>query len=140
MRGPRARDGAAWAIPLALAIDAIGTGLCLPLSMVYFLTVTDLSQTGVGLLMTAAAASSLPLPLLVGRIVDRIGPRPVVIAGQLLQAAGFFLYLAVAGPASLFLAALVEAVGLRVYWSSVFALIADQAAARPATSGSPGRA
>ncbi|MGW1024882.1 MFS transporter [Streptomyces sp. NPDC002577] len=127
MRWPRARHGAAWALPVALAVDAIGTGLCLPLSMVYFLTVTDLSEAGVGLLLTAATACSLLLPLLVGRIVDRIGPRPVVIAGQLAQAAGFFLYLGVAGPVSLFLAALVEAVGLRVYWSSVFALIAEQA-------------
>ncbi len=112
---------------MALAVDAVGTGLYLPLSMVYFLSVTDLSEAGVGLLLTAAVACSLLLPILVGRIVDRIGPRPVVITGLLLQAAGFSLYLGVAGPVSLFLAALVEAVGLRVYWSSVFALIADQA-------------
>ncbi|WP_307672400.1 MFS transporter [Streptomyces sp. V4I2] len=127
MRWPRARDGAAWAIPTALVIDAVGTGLYLPLSMVYFLAVTDLPESGVGLLLTAATACSLLLPLLVGRIVDRVGPRSVVIAGLSLQAAGFFLYLGVAGPVSLFLAALVEAVGLRVYWSSVFALIAEQA-------------
>ncbi|MER7792664.1 MFS transporter [Streptomyces sp. NPDC097640] len=127
MRWPRARDGAAWAIPVALAVDAVGTGLYLPLSMVYFLAVTGLSEADVGLLLTAATACSLVLPLLVGRIVDRVGPRPVVIAGLLSQAAGFFLYLGVAGPVSLFLAALVEAVGLRVYWSSVFALIAEQA-------------
>ncbi|WP_243745095.1 MFS transporter [Streptomyces hainanensis] len=127
MRWPRARDGAGWAIPVALAVDAVGTGLYLPLSMVYFLTVTDLSEAGVGLLLTAATACSLLLPLLVGRIVDRVGPRPVVIVGQLTQAAGFLLYLGVSGPVSLFLAALVESVGLRVYWSSVFALISEQA-------------
>ncbi|MFI1854163.1 MFS transporter [Streptomyces sp. NPDC020480] len=112
---------------MALAVDAVGTGLYLPLSMVYFLAVTGLSEAEVGLLLTAATACSLVLPLLVGRIVDRVGPRPVVIAGLLLQATGFFLYLGVAGPVSLFLAALVETVGLRVYWSSVFALIAEQA-------------
>ncbi|MFD7711887.1 MFS transporter [Streptomyces sp. NPDC059785] len=127
MRRPGARDGAVWAIPVALAVDAVGTGLYLPLSMVYFLAVTDLSEGGVGLLLTAAMACSLPLPLLVGRIVDRAGPRPVVITGQLVQAAGFFLYLGVSGPVSLFLAALAEAAGLRIYWSSVFALIAEQA-------------
>ena len=127
VRWPRARHGAAWAIPVALAIDAVGTGLYLPPSMIYFLTVTDLSEAGVGLLLTAATACSLLLPLVVGRSVDRIGPRPVVVAGQLVQAAGFFMYLGVAGPVSLFLATLVEAVGLRVYWSSVFALIAEQA-------------
>jgi Na+/melibiose symporter-like transporter len=112
---------------VALGIDAIGTGLYLPLSMVYILSVTGLSEAGVGLLLTAATASSLVVPLLVGRIVDRIGPRPVVMAGQLVQAAGFFLYLGVGGPVSLFLAALFEAVGLRAYWSSVFTLIAEQA-------------
>lgn len=93
VRWPRARDGAAWAIPMALVIDAVGTGLHLPLSMVYFLAVTDLSEGGVGLLLTAATACSLLLPLLVGRIVDRVGPRSVVIAGLSFQAAGFFLYL-----------------------------------------------
>ena len=112
---------------MALAIDAVGTGLYLPLSMVYFLSATDLSEARVGLLLTGAMAGSLLLPLLVGRVVDRVGPRPVVIAGLLFQSAGFFLYLGVAGPVSLFHAALVEAVGLRVYWSSVFALIAEQA-------------
>lgn len=112
---------------MALGIDAIGTGLYLPLSMVYALSVTGLSEGSVGMLLTAAFACALLLPLLVGRVVDRIGPRPVVIAGLLVQAAGFFLYLGVAGPVSLFLAALLEAVGLRVYWSSVFALIAEQA-------------
>lgn len=127
MKWPRARDGAAWAIPVALGIDALGTGLYLPLSMVYFLAVTDLSEGDVGLLLTAATAGSLLLPLLVGRIVDRVGPRPVVITGLLVQATGFFLYLGVGGPVSLFVAALVEAAGLRVYWSSVFALIAEQA-------------
>jgi MFS family permease len=111
---------------VALAIDAVGTGLYLPLSMVYFLAVTDLSEARVGLILTAATACSLLLPLLVGRIADRVGPRPVVIAGQLTQAAGFLLYLGASGPASLFLAALVESVGLRVYWSSVFTLIAEQ--------------
>ncbi|GAB2919517.1 MFS transporter [Streptomyces mayteni] len=112
---------------MALAVDAVGTGLYLPLSMVYFLTVTDLSEAGVGLLLTAATACSLLLPLLVGRIVDRVGPRPLVIAGQLTQAAGFLLYLEVSGPVSLLLAALVESVGLRINWSSVFALISAQA-------------
>ncbi|MFW6721952.1 MFS transporter [Streptomyces sp. MAR4 CNY-716] len=127
MRQPmRGRDGATWAIPAALGVDAVGSGLYLPLSMVYFLSATDLSEARVGLLMTAASACALLLPLLVGRVVDRIGPRPVVIAGQLLQAGGFLLYLAVDGPASLFAAALVESAGLRVYWSSVFALIAEQ--------------
>lgn len=112
---------------MALAVDAIGTGLYLPLSMVYFLAVTHLSEADVGMLLTAAAACSLVLPLIVGRLVDRMGPRPVVIAGQLMQAAAFLLYLGVGGPVSLFLAVLVETVGVRVYWSSIFALIAEQA-------------
>ena len=56
MRWPRVRHGATWAIPAALAIDAVGTGRCLPLSMVCFLAVTDLSEADVGLLLTAATA------------------------------------------------------------------------------------
>ncbi|MEU6762385.1 MFS transporter [Streptomyces sp. NPDC046853] len=111
----------------AVAVDSLGTGLYLPLSMLYFLRVTDLDLAAIGVLLSVATALTLPVPLLVGRLVDRVGPRLVVAGGQAVQGVGFLLYLTVSGVASLVTAALVASVGLRVYWSSVFTLVADQA-------------
>ncbi|MEV5886035.1 MFS transporter [Streptomyces sp. NPDC052020] len=111
----------------AVAIDSLGTGLYLPLSLLYFLRVTDLDLSTIGLLVSVATALTLPVPLAVGRLVDRLGPRPVVAGGQALQGTGFLLYPTVSGAASLVAAVLVTTVGLRIYWSSVFTLIADHA-------------
>ncbi|MEV1008009.1 MFS transporter [Streptomyces sp. NPDC049881] len=111
----------------AVAVESLGTGLYLPLALLYFLKATHLDLGTIGLLVSMATALTLPLPLAVGWLVDRIGPRWVVAAGQALQGIGFLCYLAVSGAASLVAAVLVTTAGLRIYWSSVFALIADQA-------------
>lgn len=115
------------ALLLAVAVDALGMGLYLPLSLLYFLHATDLDVAAIGVLVSVTTALTLPFPLLTGRLVDRLGPRLVVAAGQALQGAGFLCYLTVSGAASLVGAVLVTSVGLRVYWSSIFTLIADQA-------------
>jgi hypothetical protein len=39
-------------------------------------------------LLSLAGLVSLPLPLWIGGLVDRLGPKPVVLVAQLLQAAG----------------------------------------------------
>ncbi|MFJ1750621.1 MFS transporter [Streptomyces sp. NPDC088116] len=128
--GPSRRRGR----PLlaAVAVDALGTGLYLPLSLLYFLEVTDLNLATIGVLVSVTTVVTLPVPIVVGRLVDRLGPRLVVAGGQALQGLGFLLYLAVSGASSLVVAVLVTSVGVRVYWSSVFTLIADRADAEGA--------
>ncbi|WP_313904910.1 MFS transporter [Streptomyces sp. IB201691-2A2] len=121
-----------WPLLAAVAVDSLGTGLYLPLSMLYFLRVTDLDLAAIGVLVSVSNALTLPVPLAVGRLVDRFGPRLVVAGGQAVQGLGFLLYLTVSGAGSLVTAVLVTSVGLRVYWSSVFTLIADQADAEGA--------
>ena len=67
---------------VALGIDSLGNGLFLPLSLVYFLELTDVPLGLLGVLLSLANAITLPLPILVGSVADRIGPLPVVIASQ----------------------------------------------------------
>lgn len=130
--GSKRRGGMRGALLAAIAVESLGTGLYLPLAMLYFLQVTPLDLGAIGLLVTLGTALTLPMPLAVGWLVDRIGPRWVVVSGQVLQGLGFLCYLTVSGAYSLVAAAVVTTAGLRVYWSSVFALIADQAdAERP---------
>ena len=111
----------------ALLVDAVGSGLFLPVSLLYFTKVSGIGLATVGLLISVATVLTLPLPLVAGHLVDRFGSRNVVLGAQLVQAVGFFGYLVVSGPATLMIAALVVAAGQRTFWSSVFTLVADLA-------------
>ena len=107
---------------LAIAIDTLGAGIFAPLSLLYFVRVADLSLLAVGALATAGAVVSLPVPLLAGHLADRFSPRNVVIAGQLIQAAGFLGYLVARDVVAIFVVIGIVAVGQRMFWSSFFAL------------------
>jgi MFS family permease len=111
----------------ALGIDMAGTGLFAPISLLYFQAVTDLSLPAIGLLISVATIASLPIPVLVGHLVDRYGPRGIVITAQVLQGLGFAAYTGAHGPISVLLPSLVVAVGQRAFWCSVFTLVSEVA-------------
>lgn len=109
---------------LAAAVDALGTGTFIPVSLLFFTTVAHLSLTTVGVLTTAGALASLPVPALAGALADRYRPRDVVLAGQVVQAAGFAAYLVARSPVAVFLAIALVAVGQRLFWSTFFTMVA----------------
>lgn len=114
-------------LTLALVVDSVGNGLFLPLSLVYFVALTDVPLTEVGLLLSVANLLTLPVPIWAGSLADRIGPRPLVVAAQLLQAAGFLAYTVVREPVAILVAATAVSVGVRLFWSAIFPLITDVA-------------
>jgi MFS family permease len=75
--------------------------------------------------VSAGTAAGLLAPPLAGRLVDRVGPRPVVIGAHLLQAAGAATYLLADGVTSTLVAAILLAAGQQGFYSALFALIAD---------------
>lgn len=111
----------------ALAIDSLGHGLFLPLSLVYFTELTPVPLAVLGVLLSVANAITLPIPVWAGAIADRIGPLPVVVAAQVMQAVGFLAYAWVSGPVGIFLAASLVALGVRFFWSTIFTAVADYA-------------
>ncbi|MFG3704446.1 MFS transporter [Micromonospora sp. NPDC047670] len=111
----------------ALTVDSVGNGLFMPLSLVYFLRLTDVPLALLGVLLSAATLLTLPVPLWAGALADRVGALPVVVAAQLLQAAGYLAYAWVRGPVGIFVAAALVAVGVRFFWSAVFTAVADYA-------------
>ncbi|GGM86988.1 MFS transporter [Dactylosporangium sucinum] len=125
----RAALGKRGTVPLvvALAVDMIGSGLFMPISLLYFTAVTHIPLTTVGLLMSAATLATLPLPVLIGYLADRWNPRDLVLVAQVLQAAGFAMYRWVDGPIAILAVVVVVAVGQRVFWSSFFTLVAGLA-------------
>jgi len=123
-----------------LAIDNFGSGLFLPLVLVYSIQVIGLSVTVASSLLFLGTLVGLGAPLVVGAVVDRVGPRRVVIISQLIQAAGMSLYLiagAVAGGggsgavALALTGALFVAAGTQTFYSSLFSLISAVAGDGP---------
>ena len=115
----------------ALVIDSLGNGLFLPLSLVFFLKLTAVPLAALGVLASAATVITLPVPAWTGTLADKVGALPLVIASQLMQAAGYLAYSWVKTPAWIFAASSLVAIGVRVFWSAVFTAIADYADASP---------
>src|SRR4051794_23309276 len=65
----------------------------MPLSMLYFLHQTSLSLVQLGLAMTIANTLALGVVPFLGSLVDRIGPKVMMQAGNAGAAAAFVLYL-----------------------------------------------
>src|SRR3954469_24659111 len=76
----------------ALAIDALGSGIWMPLSMLYFLYQTSLGLVRLGAAMTIANTVVIPLVTYLGALVDRVGPRRVIQAGNAGAAVAFVLF------------------------------------------------
>ncbi|MFK0216657.1 MFS transporter [Streptomyces vinaceus] len=74
-------------------IDSVGNGMLLPLGLLYFTDVQGLPLARVGAAMTAGQALALPVTFLAGRLMDRVGPKRVVVWANILSAAGFALFL-----------------------------------------------
>jgi MFS family permease len=110
-----------------LGIDNFGSGLFLPLALVYVTQVVGVPLAMAGTAVTLGAVGGLVVPPLAGRLVDRVGPRAVVIVAQLLQAAGAVAYLIADGPGPVVAAAVLLAAGQQLFYSSLFVLIADVA-------------
>ncbi|MFJ2743723.1 MDR family MFS transporter [Streptomyces sp. NPDC087440] len=77
---------------VAQAVDALGTGLFLPFAVVYFHAAKDIGLTTVGVMLSVAALISLPAGPLAGPLIDRFGPRAVMIASNLIRVATFTGY------------------------------------------------
>jgi MFS family permease len=120
---PRIRGSEGFLI--AIFIDALGSGLFLPFSLLYFHEAAGLPLVMVGFALSIATIFTLPIAPFTGWLVDRFGSRYVVIVSQLLQSAGFLGYLVVNSAATLIAFALLAGIGQRMFWSAYFTLVAD---------------
>ena len=110
---------------VALAVDNLGTGLFLPLGLVFATRVVGLRVDTAGTVVAAAGLLGFAVPPVAGRLSHRVGPRRVVVLSQLVQAAGALGYLFAGGPAAVFVAAALLALGTQLFYCSVFVMVAD---------------
>ncbi|HEY3686887.1 MAG TPA: MFS transporter [Streptosporangiaceae bacterium] len=88
----RASGGPRYAV--ALAVDALGTGLLRPFLLLYGVTVLGLSAPVTGMVMTAGVVVALACMPAVGRWLDRGARSTVVAASMLVRVVGVALLLA----------------------------------------------
>ncbi|MGP3686071.1 MFS transporter [Streptomyces sp. IBSNAI002] len=77
---------------LGIGISAVGIGMYVPFSLVFFHHVTGLSFTLVGLVLTVTGVAGLVFMPLAGTAVDRFGAKKVNLVLYGIRAAGFALY------------------------------------------------
>ena len=96
----------------------------MPVSMLYFLAVTPLSLIQVGAALSLASFVSLPAGPVIGSLVDRLGAKRVLLAGNALQALGFAAYLLVDSFAGVALWTIVVTLGRTAFWGSYGTIVA----------------
>ncbi|WP_374777605.1 MFS transporter [Streptomyces sp. NBC_01310] len=126
----RASGGPRYAV--ALAVDALGTGLLRPFLLLYGVTVLELSAPATGIAMTVGVVVGLGCMPAVGRWLDRGARSTVVAASMLVRVLGVALLLATpAGHVWLFgTAALFLGIGNQAWPAAHAALVATVAHGR----------
>ncbi|WP_030759940.1 MULTISPECIES: MFS transporter [unclassified Streptomyces] len=105
-------------------IDSVGNGMLLPLGLLYFTDVQGLPLARVGAAMTIGQALALPVTFLAGRLMDRVGPRRVVVWANILSAAGFALFLLAREPWHVAGVYVLVQAGINMYFTAQRTLIA----------------
>src|SRR6478672_241345 len=108
----------------AVAVDAVGSGVFMPVCMLYFLVTTELSLVQVGAALSIAAAVALPSGPVLGGIVDRYGAKNVLLAGNALQFVGYAAYLVTDSFLGVTLWTVVVTVGRTAFWGSYGNIVA----------------
>jgi MFS family permease len=71
------------------ALNYLGTGLIVPFEIIYLHTVRGFSTTTAGLVLATVMATAAALTLPSGALLDRFSAKPVLIAGNLVNALGY---------------------------------------------------
>ncbi|MFD8598879.1 MFS transporter [Kitasatospora sp. NPDC059646] len=79
-------------VQIGNALSAFGSGFTLPYMFVYVDQVRGLGAAAAGAVFTVFALAALAVLPFTGRGIDRYGPRPVLLAGTAMAAAGAFAF------------------------------------------------
>ncbi|MGH3001207.1 MAG: MDR family MFS transporter [Gaiellaceae bacterium] len=113
-----------WLLQLGGVMNSFGNGIVLPFLVIYLHDVRHFGLGVAGLVLATSAAAQLCAGLLSGPLVDRLGPRPVLGAGLVMQAIGFGLFPLVHHPWQAFALIALEGSGSAGFWPSQSTLIA----------------
>lgn len=92
-------------LAVSAVVDSLGSGIFVPFTIPYFMTVADLGLVSIGTALSVAAVAGVPAGMMAGPLVDRFGATAVVVGCNLLRGLGFLAYLWVSEPWQLALVA-----------------------------------
>ena len=102
----------------AIVADTIGSGLFLPVTILYFLKVTDLTLVQIGAALSLSALLTLPAAFVIGSLVDRLGGRRMMLIGNVVQGVGMLAYLWAEAFWSVALFTVLLNLGRQAFWGS----------------------
>lgn len=104
-------------------IDSLGSGMLLPLGLLYFTTLRDLPLAAVGAAVTVGQLAALPVVFAAGRFMDRRGPQRLTVTANVVSAAGFLSFLLADRPWQIAGAYLLVQSGVNAYYTAQRTLI-----------------
>ena len=132
MRGAALRLGArvvpplgarAWRLLAGVVAFEVGTGMTLPLVIVYLHESRGIGLAAAGVALAALGAGGLAGTVAAGPLADRLGAGWVAVGGLGLAGAGTAGYLAVTGVASAIAASAAQGAGFAAVWVGLFPLL-----------------
>src|SRR4051812_25921506 len=112
-----------WLLQLGGVVNSFGNGVVLPFLVIYLHDVRGFGLGTAGVAIAVSSAAQLSAGIAAGPIIDRIGPRPTLAAGLILQAVGFALLPLVRAPWHAYALLAVEGAGSAGFWPSQSTLV-----------------
>jgi MFS family permease len=106
----------AWQVLGASTLSAAGTGFVMPFTIVYLHEIRGISLVTAGLAMATMPVAALASSFGSGPLIDRFGPRRVLVGMLLIASLGSLALIAVRHPWQAFLAAGLLGVGISSSW------------------------
>jgi MFS family permease len=112
-----------WLLQAGGVVNSFGNGIVLPFLVIYLHDVRGFGLGTAGLAIAASSAAQLVAGVAAGPVIDRIGPRPTLAAGLLIQAFGIGLLPLVRAPWHAYVLMAIEGAGSACFWPSQSTLI-----------------
>lgn len=107
---------------LGITLSAMGNGLVLPFAFVYFHSIRQIPTSTAGLIFSYGALVSLVAAPGIGTLIDKWGPKPILIASLLISAVGYSSFSLIRSTSSAILVMTICSIGQSAMWPSQGAL------------------
>ena len=74
---------------VGIALSALGNGLVLPYTFIYFHNIRGFSTAIAGVVVSYGALTALLISPLVGNLIDKWGPKPILMSSLIVSSIGY---------------------------------------------------
>ena len=101
---------------IGITLSALGNGLVLPFAFVYFHSIRDISTSVAGLIFSYGAFVALAVAPIMGTLIDKWGPRPILLLSLVISAVGYASFSLIRSASQAFLVITICAIGQSGMW------------------------